>query len=163
MSVVEEIEKVILTPLLEEGFELVETQYRKESGQWVLRIFVDKVYDEFLDSSGSSRVDLCDCQRVTALVGNLVDAANVLSGAYVLEVSSPGINRVLKNKAHFLKFMGQKVKVSLYSPLGPESKQKNFSGHLLSCKEDAIEVEDVISGLTRIPMGAIAKAHLDLI
>jgi ribosome maturation factor RimP len=80
-----------------------------------------------------------------------------------LEVSSPGINRPLKNEAHFQNFIGEKVKVTLFYPLTQDGRQKNFSGLLVACRDQAVEIEDLVSGRVRIPISAIAKANLDLI
>lgn len=152
----------LIRPVLEKNrFDLVETQYRREAGRWVLRIFIDKLAGEGQKPVGS--ITLEDCEKVSNLVGDLLDSSNVLSDAYTLEVSSPGINRPLKGAGDFKRYIGQKVKVSLFAPLTEATKQKNFAGPLLSAGERAIEVEDIVSGKTEIPIEAIAKAHLDLI
>lgn len=168
MGIVEEIESFIRPVLAENQFELLETQYRKESGRWVLRIFIDK-----FETMGTlkteqmkehkSAVTLADCEKVSNMVGVLLDASELVGNGYVLEVSSPGINRALKKESHFQRHLGEKVKVALFAPLSDQTKQKNFSGVLVECKSDAIEVEDIVSGKVRIPLSAIAKAHLDLI
>ena len=160
MSVAEEVEKLIGPVLAGNRFEIVETQYRREAGRWVLRIFVDKRGET---AEKPESVTLDDCERVSQIVGDFLDSTNVLTQSYTLEVSSPGINRPLKNEADFRRHVGQKVKVSLYTPLSGDSRQKNFSGVLLAFEEGAVQVEDIVSGATRIPLASIAKAHLNLI
>lgn len=108
-------------------------------------------------------VTLSDCEKVSDLIGALLDSSDFLRNSYLLEVSSPGINRSLKKESHFQQNIGKKVKISLYTPLSDESKQKNFSGILLGCKDQIIEVEDVVSGKTQIQLSSIHKAHLNLI
>lgn len=160
MSIVHEIEKAI-QPLLEQNhYELIETQYRKEGGRWVLRIFVDRFSDE---GDARSKISLEDCEKVSEMVGTLLDAEEIFSNPYTLEVSSPGINRALKKESHFLRSVGQKVKISLFAPLSSKSPQKNFSGMLLACREGNVEVEDSVSGMVAIPLSLIAKANLDII
>ena len=107
MPTVEEIEKFIAPVLGEYRFELVEAQYRREGGRWVLRLFIDKLGQsgETLTFRGS-KVTLDDCEKVSRIVGDSLDVANLLGSSYVLEVSSPGINRPLKNEAHFKAAIG---------------------------------------------------------
>lgn len=158
MSITDEIEKLIQPSLAENGFEVLEVQYRREAGQWILRIFIDHLVPALVSS-----VTLDDCEKVSQLADGLIEGSALISGSYQLEVSSPGINRSLKKEAHFLRFIGQKIKVNLYAPLSELSKQKNFSGGLLNCQDQVIEIDDVISGKVKIPLSAIAKAHLNLI
>lgn len=167
MSIVDEIEKFIRPALSEKRFELVETQYRKESGNWVLRIFIDKVWDGTVMNSSvgmkGSGVTLDDCEKVSESVGSLLDSSGLLTDSYVLEVSSPGVNRPLKNESHFQRYVGEKVKIALYAPISDDSKQKNFSGVLLGCANQIVQVDDVVSGKVQIPISSIAKAHLDIL
>lgn len=166
MGIAEEIENLIRPVLSEQKFELVDIQYRKEPGGWILRLFIDKIIDSAIPDSekktGSS-VTLDDCEKVSDIIGSLLDQSVILNVPYNLEVSSPGINRPLKNEKDFKNHLNEKVRVSLYAPLSEQSKQKNFSGILISSENQMIEVEDVVSGKTQIPISAIAKANLDII
>lgn len=162
MDVVNQVETLIQPALRQNRYELVETQYRREAGGWVLRIFIDREAAAS-DKKAPSPVNLSDCEKVSNLVGELLDASELLKDSYTLEVSSPGINRPLKNSAHFQRFIGQKVRVTTHSALSETSNQKNFAGVLLSCKEDIIEVHDVSSGRVFIPISSVAKANLDVI
>jgi ribosome maturation factor RimP len=150
-----EIEKALDPALAQNHFELIETQYRLEDGKWVVRLFIDKIPE--------GGVTLEDCSKVSDLAGDVLDASQVLTGNYVLEVSSPGVNRLLKTEAHFNKAVGQRVKVSAHSPLSKESVQKNFKGVLMGFENGALEVDDATSGRVSIPLSAVAKANLDLI
>lgn len=166
MTLIQEIENHVRPILAANRYELVEVQYRNESGRWILRIFIDKIEDQSQvqeASQAGSPVTLDDCEKVSDLIGNSLESTAILGKAYVLEVSSPGINRPLKSESHFASHVGQKVRVSLYSSLDPEGKQKNFSGTLLSCADQSIDLADSVSGRVRIPISAISKAHLDLI
>ncbi len=165
MNVVEQIENHIRPVLAEKRFELIETQYRKEAGQWILRIFIDKMDDTRNPTQVKlgSNVTLGDCEKVSEVVGASLDDSNLVEPSYVLEVSSPGVNRPLKTEDHFRRFVGQNVKVSTFAPLDETTRQKNFSGILLSCDGMQIEVVDAVSGKVQIQLSTIAKAHLDLI
>jgi len=165
MTMVEQIEEQLRPFLEERQFELIETHYRRESGQWLLRIYIDKLGEEMVvpRAKKGSQVTLDDCEKVSEAVGMFLDSTHLLERSYVLEVSSPGINRPLKTESHFKSYLGEKVKINLLSPLVPESKQRNFSGILLGCQDQKIEVQDLISGKVEIPLSSIAKAHLDII
>ena len=155
MDKIAEIEQVLEPVLSQNHFELIETQYRREDGRWVVRLFIDKVPD--------GGVTLDDCSRASGLAGDVLDASQVLTGNYVLEVSSPGINRLLKTEAHYRKAIGQSVKVSTFAPVSEGSSQKNFKGVLMGFESGTLEVDDAASGRVSIPLTLVAKANLDLI
>ena len=155
MDKTSEIERVLKPVLTQNNFELIETQYRREDGKWVVRIFIDRL--------AGGNVTLDDCANASGIAGDALDAANVVDVNYVLEVSSPGVNRPLKNEAHFMKAVGQNIKVSLSAPLSPLSNQKNFTGVLLKLEGKILVVDDATSGKVLIPLSAVQKAHLDLI
>ncbi len=168
MALSKEIEEFVDSKLRENGFELVELNYLREAGRWVLRVYMDTlILVEGAEPQGGSLyrsgVTLDDCERMSETLGRWLDTTTFFINPYHLEISSPGINRTLKTETHFHKFIGEKVKVSLYAPMTPESKQKNFSGTLLECKDQTISLQDVTSGLVQIPMDRIAKAHLNII
>ncbi len=160
MSVLDSIESLIAPMLARRSFELIETQYRREQGGWVLRLFIDRS-DGSKGKGGGITLD--DCQSVSRWVEELLDQSNVPSDPYNLEVSSPGINRPLKTAEHFKKFAGQKAKVTLSAPLSPERNQKNFTGVIIGVRDQTVEFNDVVSGNVEIPIAAVAKARLDLI
>ncbi len=86
-----------------EGMEIVEIELRHEGGRGgrVLRLYLDK--------EGGPNVD--DLSRVSRQLGELLDAHDAVDGAYTLEVSSPGINRLLTRPEHFARFVGKRVRV----------------------------------------------------
>ena len=91
-SVIELIEPVLMA----NGLELVDVEFKKEGKSWVLRIYIDK----------KSGVTLADCQKVSGLVGDLIDIEKVIDPDYTLEISSPGLNRALKKEKDFIKICG---------------------------------------------------------
>ena len=92
----------LVEPLIDEmGFELVDIEYLSERGRWVLRIYADK----------KGGITLDDCARVSRELGDFIDVKDVIQHEYVLEVSSPGLNRPLKKEKDFLRAVGKKVKV----------------------------------------------------
>ena len=112
-SVTESIEELV-TPITEENrLELVDVEYKKEGKNWFLRIFIDK--------EGGVTVD--DCTRVSREIEDLIDVEEVVPTSYVLEVSSPGLDRPLKKEKDFLRFKGKRAQVTTYTPI---HEQKNF-------------------------------------
>ncbi len=134
-----------------EGMELVDLEYQREGSRWVLRLFIDK----------EGGVDLEDCQSVSRLVERLLDVEDVIEPAYVLEVSSPGLERPLKKREHFEQFAGRHVEIKTFGPIG-DPPRKNFKGRLLGLGNgDEVQVE--IDGTTfRLPLERVAKARLSL-
>lgn len=101
-------------------------------------------------------VDLDACSKVSHELGAILDVEDPMSGSYTLEVSSPGIERVLFKKGHFVRFIGSKIKLNLFAPI---DKQKKFIGKIQDVKDDALYfiVDDKV---LIIPMANIAKASL---
>ena len=94
-----------IEPLLNsQGVELVELQLRQQKGRWLLRIFVDS----------DVGISLEDCRRLNFEIGQLMEAENVIPVSYVLEVSSPGLDRPLRNLRDFRRQVQRVVTVFLH-------------------------------------------------
>ena len=99
--------KETIEPLLNsQGIELVELQLKQHKGRWLVRIFVDNDVGISLD----------DCRRLNSEIGHLMDAENVFPASYVLEVSSPGLDRPLRNMRDFRRQYQRVVTVFLHVP-----------------------------------------------
>ena len=121
--------ETLLTPLIEqEGGELVDLQWRREGHQWMLRLFLDK----------KGGITLDDCEYFSNRVSATLDEGDKIEQAYVLEVSSPGLDRVIKKDKDFLRFTGKPVKLRLKIPLDG---QRRFSGVLKGLAPGGIEVQ----------------------
>ena len=108
MSKVEESVWSYIQPTVEElGLRIYDIEYVKEGMNWYLRVFIDK--DE--------GVSIEDCENVSRAIDPLLDELNPIKTAYSLEVSSPGIERVLRRDEHFKKYIGSNVEVSLFKPI----------------------------------------------
>ena len=125
-------------------FELVDVEYTKER-DWYLRIFVDKI----------GGVDLDDCQMLSEKLGEILDKDPIIESAYILEVSSPGIDRVLKKDKDFLRETGKKVDVTLYAPIDGK---KSFTGVLQSRDENFLYLAD----FKPIPREKISQVRLHI-
>ncbi len=122
--------KAIAEPIVGmKGLELVDVEYIKEGDDWVLRVYIDK----------EAGVSLDDCQKVSRALGNKLDIEDPIKESYLLEVSSPGLDRPLKKEKDFIRFKGSLVDISTYAPV--IKGEKKFTARLLGIKEDELEVE----------------------
>lgn len=144
-EVAQRIENLITPTLAGIGIELLEVEYRKEHGDQMLRIFIDR----------EQGVNLETCTQATRAVQDIIDQENITYDH--LEMSSPGLNRLLKKEKDFARFKGERVKVRTLQPL---EGQKNFSGRLGSVDEKVLYLE--IDEQTRaIPREIISIVRLD--
>jgi len=134
--------------LTSEDMELVEVDYRREPVGWVLRLTIDK----------KGGVTLDDCTRISQEMGRSLDIEDLISNPYHLEISSPGLDRPLKNERDFIRFSERSIRVKTIDPIG---KQKSFKGKLRKCLEGRIEMETDM-GIVEIPLSNIARANLEV-
>jgi ribosome maturation factor RimP len=142
-----ELLEAVLNPVVETmGYELVHTEF---TGSGKHRRLV-----AYLDREGGISLD--DCSKMSPILSSALDAAEadpqaaavarVLRAPYVLEVSSPGIDRPLAKRSHFQKHIGGLAKVTTFSPLDAGSKQKNFNGRIEDVQPAPHALEDDRSG-----------------
>ena len=147
MSKVEtQVENLAAEILAGTDYELVDVEYVKEGREWYLRIFVDK----------AGGIDLDDCQNISEQLSPKLDAADIIDGAYILEVSSPGIDRILKKDKDFIREAGKVVDVTLYAPLDGK---KLFVGELEGRDEKFLRIKDT-APLPREKV-ALVRLHID--
>jgi ribosome maturation factor RimP len=137
----------LVAPILEEmGFELVDVVYVSKSGRWVLQLFIDK--------EGGVTID--DCAAVSGEIGDLIDVRDIISHEYVLEVSSPGLDRPLKKPKDFGRAVGRKVKIRTARP---REGRRNFTGRLERVEEGVITL--LVDGTERaFTIEELEKANL---
>lgn len=138
-----EVEKIVEELLENTALELVAVDYVKER-DWYLRVFIDK----------EGGVDLDDCQDLSRKLEELLDAQDLIKTSYILEVSSPGLDRELKKPRDFQREMGKDIDVSLFAPLDGK---KVVTGPLSAYDGETINVGDMA-----IPMDKVAKVNLHI-
>jgi ribosome maturation factor RimP len=142
----------LLEPPIEAlGFELVDIEIAREGRGGVLRIFIDRRAG---DSAAGVTVD--DCARVSHAVSELLEIHDPIKGHYTLEVSSPGFDRILRTRAHFERFVGERIFAELKLP---QDGRRRFIGLLKSASSDTIVVE-VDGKAYELPLDRIQKARL---
>ncbi len=146
MSKVETQVEALVTKLFAgTDYELVDVEYVKER-DWYLRIFADK----------AGGIDLDDCQTISEQLSAKLDEANIIGNAYILEVSSPGIDRILKKDRDFIREAGKVVDVTLYAPLNGK---KLFVGELEGRDAEFLRLKDT-EPLPRYKV-ALVRLHID--
>ncbi len=116
------------------GYSIYDVEYVKEGRDFYLRIYIDK----------ETGIDLNDCEKVSNAISDMLDEADFIKEQYFLEVSSPGIERILRKDKHLSENIGKIVEVKLFKPI---EKQKQYVGELIEFDADnvGIKSENIIS------------------
>ncbi len=120
-----------------QGVFLVHTEYKKENGDYYLRFFIDS----------DDGVGIDDCEAYSRAISDMLDEANEIEDAYILEVSSPGADRKLTTDREFCHYIGKEVEVKLYAS---RDGKKEISG-TLSGYEDGVAVIEENGETLKIP------------
>ncbi|MCL2335265.1 MAG: ribosome maturation factor RimP [Endomicrobia bacterium] len=147
-NITQKIEELLAPSAQTAGIEIVDVQYVKESGSWVARIFIDK----------DGGVTMDDCENMSRLFSSVLDEKDIIGDSYVLEISSPGIDRVLKSEKDFKRFAGRKARIQTLSPI---NNQRNFLGMIISSSGGNVKIDDVTKGNVEIEIADIKKANLE--
>jgi ribosome maturation factor RimP len=133
-SIENKVEGIIKNPIEKLGYELYDVEYAKEAKNFFLRVYIDS----------PKGISLDDCEAVSNEINDLLDKANVISEQYFLEVSSPGIEKVLRKDSHLQKNIGELIEVKLFKK--DDYGNKLYEGVLkqFSEKEIIIETEEEI-------------------
>ena len=149
MGMIDKLQETITPTLTAEHMELVDLLLTAEHGQKHVRIFIDK-------EEGGIKLD--DCAKMSRELGAVLDEKMPELGDYVIEVSSPGLDRVLKTEKDFKRFIDKRVQITVFAPING---QRNFIGTLLKCENGSVEVDDETGKKVTIEMSKMARARLD--
>ena len=127
----ERVEELIKDKIENIGYILYDVEYAKEGPNYYLRIFIDS----------EKGIDLNDCEKVSNEINEKLDEADYIKEQYYLEVSSPGIERVLRKDRHLQQNIGKKVDVKLFKK--DENGSKNYIGELKQFDEETITIDEV--------------------
>lgn len=130
MSKIEEkVEKLIKEKIESLGYELYDVEYTKEGKDYFLRIFIDK----------DSGIDLNDCECVNNAISDSLDEADYIKEQYFLEVSSPGVERVLRKDKHLEENIGNEIEVKLFKK--DDNGNKEYIGQLKEFNKETITIK----------------------
>ena len=128
-NIEEKVEKLIEPIINKIGYELYDVEYAKEGKNYFLRIFIDN----------EKGIDLNDCEKVNDSITDKLDEVNYIKEQYFLEVSSPGIERVLRKDKQLKQNIGEQVQVKLFKK--DENGKKEYEGKLKSFDEQFLILE----------------------
>ena len=148
MELTKQIENLLLSIAQKENVEIVDIEYVREEGKNILRIYIDT----------EKGVNLDLCAKMSNLFGNELDKADPISDNYVLEISSPGIDRILKKEKDFERFKGFRIKVTTIKSI---NNQKHFKGNLVAVGNEKIVVDDLTNRIVEIEISNILRAKVD--
>ncbi len=143
------IREIAVRTAEENGLELIQVEIVGSTKSPTVRVFIDK----------PGGVTHEDCSAVSRRIETIFDAEDFLPTAYLLEVSSPGLERALYNLKDFQKFAGNLAKVKTNATVDG---QKNFRGRIIGIEGEEIVFEDKTKGTVRFPYSAVAKANLEI-
>jgi ribosome maturation factor RimP len=154
-AIAERVKELVAPIIASEDFELVDVEFKHEGRVHYLRIFIDK--------PGGVTID--DCQHISRECEAVLDVENIIRSQYVLEVSSPGLDRPLRSKDDFQQFVHRLAKIKTFRPLQGRTK---FLGHIEGIREDPATADTVVTIRTpegqvfQIPYKMIASARLEV-
>ena len=128
-SIEERVESLVEKKINDLGYELYDVEYAKEGKDYYLRIFVDK----------PEGIDLNDCEKVNDGINDLLDQADYIKEQYFLEVSSPGVERILRKDKHFEENLNQEIEIKLFRQINGT---KELRGILKGYTKDDIIIQE---------------------
>lgn len=147
-AVAERVRGIAEQTASDHGLELVHAELAGPEGHPIVRLFIDK--------PGGVTHD--DCSKVSHQMSTVLDVEDFIHSAYVLEVSSPGLERGLYKRADYERFAGSMARIKARSPIRG---QRNFRGRILGVANDNVIVDDRTSGRVEVPLEGIVKASLE--
>ena len=147
-SIEERVESLLESTINNLGYELYDVEYAKEGKDYFLRIFIDKELG----------IDLNDCEKVNDGINDLLDKADYIKEQYFLEVSSPGIERVLRKDKHLEASIGSLVEVKMFKAIDG---QKVLQGILNGFNKDNIVLglEEKVIEISRKDISVIKTVY----
>ncbi len=145
-NIEEKVEKLVKEPIEKIGYQLYDVEYSKEGKDYFLRIFIDK----------EDGIDLNDCEKVNNEISDILDQANYIKEQYFLEVSSPGIERILRKDKHLEQNIGEEINIKLFKK--DENGMKEYQGILTEFNQDFIILENDIK-IERKNISQIKKVY----
>lgn len=131
-----------------EKLELVDIEYISGRKR-LLKIFINK----------TGGVTLSDCSKISFLLGEIIEEQSLIEEKYLLEVSSPGLDRPLKTKEDYKRNAGNLVKIFLSTPL---EDSKTFVGWIISAHDKKVCLKDKSGVVTNIPIADILRGQLEI-
>jgi ribosome maturation factor RimP len=157
LSPVERVREVAVRVAASYGLDIFDVELRREAGQQVLRVVLDRPGP---NATAEESVSLDDCVRVSEEISAILDVEDVaLADRYTLEVSSPGLDRPLRQADDYRRFAGRRAKIVMSQPV---ARQTAFAGRVMGIDGDDVMFESEGGKLVRLPLKQISRARLDV-
>ena len=148
-GIADRVELLLLPILSDDGFDLIVCELISGGGGPILRLYIERCDGE--------PVGIGDCVAVNNTVTDVLDAEDIVPQSYVLEVSSPGIERPLKKPEHFAEQLGKRIALRTWEPI---EERKNWKGTLVHVEGDVITLRLDEGTEHRLPLPAVERAKL---
>ena len=125
----EKVEELLKETIEKLGYNLYDVEYVKEGPNYYLRVYIDN----------EKGIDLNDCEKVSNAIEEMLDEANIIKDQYYLEVSSPGIERVLRKDRHLQENIGNQIEIKLFKK--DEKGSKDYIGELLKFDQEVVSIK----------------------
>ena len=145
-NILKKIETIVTPVINEMKLSLVDIEYLQDGGYWYVRIYIENLEGD---------ITLEDCAAISNKIDEDID--KLIEQRFFLEVSSPGIERPLKKIEDYIRFKGEKAKLSLKHKV---DEKKNFEGIIADCKDGIIHLEVEDEKIMEIPFSEVRKANL---
>ena len=129
-NIEEKVEKLLKEKIEKIGYELYDVEYSKEGKNYFLRVYIDK----------NEGISLEDCEKVNNEIIPLLDEADYITNMYFLEVSSPGIERIIRKEKHLKQNIGNEIELKLFQKNNNQNKQ--YKGILKEFDTEKIIIEN---------------------
>ena len=127
----EKVEELIKDKIENIGYSLYDVEYAKEGPNYYLRVFIDS----------ENGIDLNDCEKVSNEINEKLDEADYIKEQYYLEVSSPGVERILRKDIHLEQNIGKQVEAKLFKK--DENGSKNYIGELKKFNDETVTIDEI--------------------
>lgn len=139
----------VVRPIAEQlGLKLWDVRFVKEGASWYLRVYIDK----------PEGITIEDCEKMSRAIDGPIDELDPVEQSYFLEVSSPGIERELRNPEHFEQMAGREVCVTFFRPIDG---QKEVVATLVGLRDKHIVLTDLDGTEFEIPMKEASSVKLE--
>jgi len=145
-SITESIIQIIEPVIQVESLELVDVEYKKIGQTWTLRVYIDK----------DQGITVDDCQKISHQIEDMIEIDELIPNPFVMEVSSPGLDRPLKKEKDFLRYRDKAIGIKTFSPI---ENRRNFQGIIQDCKDQILYLKEEGTSI-KISLDKIAKAKL---
>ena len=156
MTPLERIRDIAVRVAATYGLLIDEVAMRREGGADVLRIVLDRPGPA---ATPEESVSIEDCERVSQEIGTILDVEDVLPDSYTLEISSPGLDRPLRDARDYERFAGRLAKIVTREPI---NRQTAFAGRLRGIEGDDVLFENEGGKLIKLPLRAISRGRLEV-